>query len=386
MKLAIVSHTPHYRKDGIVGWGPTVREIDWLALLFDEVIHVAPLHPEQAPASALPYTSNNVIFRGVPLARSKAELLIRSPHYVRAILHAAAWGDVIHVRCPANISLVAIVMLAFLRSPSLRWIKYAGNWRPVQPETSSYRFQRWWLRRGFARSVVTVNGQWPGDPPHIRAFLNPSLNMDELRAGAESSSKKKLNEPVRLLYVGRLEEAKGVSRVLRIVQKLRQGETETTLDLVGDGAEFQKFRKLAEELGIGSAVTFHGWLPRSALPNLYQLAHFVILPSSSSEGWPKVLSDAMAYGAVPIAVVVSSIPQYLEKFGTGKTFPADDLQRFVEAVKSYLQNPQIWKEESERGVEAARQFTYESYLNEVSKLLPLEPSGHFLVNESTSSV
>ena len=57
MKLLIVSHTPHYQKgNAIVGWGPTIREIDYLAQVFDRVVHVAPLHPEAAPASSLPYT------------------------------------------------------------------------------------------------------------------------------------------------------------------------------------------------------------------------------------------------------------------------------------------------------------------------------------------
>ena len=42
MRLVIVSHTPHYRKDGaVVGWAATVREIDRLASIFEEVVHLA---------------------------------------------------------------------------------------------------------------------------------------------------------------------------------------------------------------------------------------------------------------------------------------------------------------------------------------------------------
>ena len=57
MRLLIVSHTPHYHAAGrLVGWGPTVRELDYLSELFDEVVHVAPVYGEAAPGSALPYT------------------------------------------------------------------------------------------------------------------------------------------------------------------------------------------------------------------------------------------------------------------------------------------------------------------------------------------
>jgi len=42
-KLVVISHTEHQlNKDGIiVGWAPTVNEINFLAGYFDEVVHVA---------------------------------------------------------------------------------------------------------------------------------------------------------------------------------------------------------------------------------------------------------------------------------------------------------------------------------------------------------
>ncbi|MFN0036635.1 MAG: capsular biosynthesis protein, partial [Saprospiraceae bacterium] len=66
MKLTIISHTEHYLRDGqVVGWGPTVREINHLLEVFEEIWHVAVLHPGQAPSSSLPYVSDKIHF--VPL-------------------------------------------------------------------------------------------------------------------------------------------------------------------------------------------------------------------------------------------------------------------------------------------------------------------------------
>ena len=41
MKLLIISHTEHYRNSlgAIVGWGPTLTEINFLATVFDEIYH-----------------------------------------------------------------------------------------------------------------------------------------------------------------------------------------------------------------------------------------------------------------------------------------------------------------------------------------------------------
>ncbi len=95
----------------------------------------------------------------------------------------------------------------------------------------------------------------------------------------------------------------------------------------------------------------------------------MVFPASSSEGWPKVLSEGMAYGIVPVAGDVSSIPQYLKTFRTGKTFAPDDTAGFVGAIIQYHENPRLWKEESERGVKEAGLFSYENYLMSVRRMI-----------------
>ncbi|RMH12405.1 MAG: capsular biosynthesis protein, partial [Gammaproteobacteria bacterium] len=53
MKLAIISHTEHYLRNGqIVGWGPTITEINHLTEIFEEIWHVAVFKEEPAPPSA----------------------------------------------------------------------------------------------------------------------------------------------------------------------------------------------------------------------------------------------------------------------------------------------------------------------------------------------
>ena len=372
MRLLIISHTPHYLKQNtIVGWGPTVREIDHLSQLFRKVVHIAPLHGGVAPASAAPYTSSNLQVHSIAPASSKLQLAFHLPGYIKAITQEARSADVIHVRCPANISAVAICLLPFLRKPAVRWLKYAGNWRPRENDSWGYGLQRWWLRHRFHRGFVTVNGDWPGDPGHIHPFLNPCLTNAELTEARELGTEKQLKEPVQILFVGRLEKAKGVQRSLNIVERLVREGIQVSLDLVGDGPQRAQFEQATAKLGISEFVKFHGWLPRTVLPTLYESAHFLLLPTSSSEGWPKVLGEAMAYGVVPVSTNVSSIPQYLRRFETGRTFEPQDLEGFVGAFRWYAAHPEIWKEESLRGMKAAVGFTYDAYVTQVRALMNL---------------
>jgi glycosyltransferase involved in cell wall biosynthesis len=377
MKLLVISHTPHYLKEGrFFGWGPTVRELDHLPEIFKRVIHLAPLHQEVAPASALPYQSTRLEFRPLPPAgggrlRDKLTILIRTPQYLYAILKALREVDAVHVRCPANISLLAIILLACVTRPRLRWVKYAGNWRPTTREAWSYTFQRWWLNKNLHRGVVTVNGQWPEQPKHVHSFLNPCLTDQELIEAGTAAAKKELGGPLRLLYAGRLETAKGVGRAIEVLHQLRQRGIAARLDIVGDGAERSAFEGLVAECELNQVVTFHGWLARAPLNRLFTGAHFSIFPAASSEGWPKVLSEGMAHGVVPVAGSVSSIPQYLSSFQTGRICAPDDVMAFVDALVWYAQHPERWQEESANGVQAAQLFSYSNYLQAVRTIFAL---------------
>jgi glycosyltransferase involved in cell wall biosynthesis len=214
-----------------------------------------------------------------------------------------------------------------------------------------------------------VNGSWPAQPGHVHSFLNPSLTTEEVAAAGSMAEGKRLVEPVRLVFVGRLERPKGVERCLEILQAAKEMGIRAELDLVGDGPERDEFVSIAARRGIADAVRFHGWLPRPALESIYGAAHFMVFPATSSEGWPKALSEAMAYGAVPLAGAISSIPQYLSEFQAGRAHPPLCVSEFASSIAWYMARPAEWARESARGVALAERFTYSSYLKRVRDLL-----------------
>jgi glycosyltransferase involved in cell wall biosynthesis len=145
---------------------------------------------------------------------------------------------------------------------------------------------------------------------------------------------------------------------------------DVSLDIIGDGSNRSRFEALVTE-DLSRRIRFRGWLPRTAIGPILMQAHFILLPSDSSEGWPKVLSEGMAYGVVPVASDVSSIPHYLRESGVGVTCNAYDIDGFAAAIIDYARHPERWRIESIRGLTAAKRFTYEVYLENVSRLLGL---------------
>ncbi|MBK8023992.1 MAG: glycosyltransferase [Chloroflexi bacterium] len=128
---------------------------------------------------------------------------------------------------------------------------------------------------------------------------------------------------------------------------------------------------LAGALGLSDCVTFHGWVARAEIAPFYSRAHLLLFPTSSSEGWPKVISEAMAYGVVPLAGAVSAIPQVLEQFKVGMAIPPGDVDAYAAAARAYLDDPARWTSESRRAMDAAARFTYRRFMQDVRRVLDL---------------
>ena len=372
MRLLIIGHTAHYiRKGQIVGWGPTVTEVDWMARLFDQVTHLACLHPGHGPESALGYQSNNVRFVGVPPTggkswRLRSGALGLGAVYTRTILGEIRQADLIQLRIPGPLGFFGLILTSLLTQKP-RWTKYAGNWVDKKGQTPLQKLQRLWLKQGFSRGPVTVNGYWPGHPTYIFNFINPSFSIEEARWTRQAVLNKHLTTPILLVYAGQLRREKGIATVLQVLKILIES-TEARLDLFGDGPDRADFEALSREMGLAGRVTFHGWVPHAKVKGFLAKAHFILLPSES-EGWPKVLSEGMVNGAIPLASRVSSIPQILEACQTGYTFTQGDSNGYAQVILDFINHPDRWQKMSKAGQEAALRFTYERYLVALDDML-----------------
>jgi glycosyltransferase involved in cell wall biosynthesis len=378
MRLLIISDTPHHvGSDGLpVGFGATVREYDQLATVFDEVVHIAPLSSGAAPANECAYASPRVRLRPIAPAGggglvAKLGVVRQIPRWVQVIRAELRDADAVHVRCPANVCLIALLVLALQRRPRIRWIQYAVDWSGTPGEALSYRAQRWLLRHNAGRALVTVNGSWPRQPSHVHTFDNPVLTSDELVAARAAASRKPGADPIRILFAGRFAPSKGPIRVVAIADRLRRRGVRFQLDLAGDGPERQTCEAFVSERALSDVVTFHGWLDRAALDRLYTDAHVFLLPSRG-EGFPRAAAEAMAHGVVPVLGDCSCVRQVLAEVGAGVALPPDDVDGLVDAI-SDLVDTSRWQQQSIAAVAAAPRFTYDRFLDAIRDLVLAPP-------------
>ena len=139
MKLVIISHTEHYKtnKGEIVGWGPTISEINHLAKDFEKIYHIAFLHTKKVPPSSLPYTASNIEFipltpMGGPSLIDKLRVLGNIPTVLKTVSAILDKVDVYQLRTPTGIGVFLIPHLTFCTKKK-GWYKYAGNWVQKKP-------------------------------------------------------------------------------------------------------------------------------------------------------------------------------------------------------------------------------------------------------------
>lgn len=99
-----------------------------------------------------------------------------------------------------------------------------------------------------------------------------------------------------LLYVGRIESVqKQTELLIEIWTSLYKEFPDWQFDIVGDGSVKQKLEQEAKEKRL-ERINFHGYCDPESF---YKKAKIFILPSSF-EGYGMVLTEALAYGVVPI--------------------------------------------------------------------------------------
>jgi glycosyltransferase involved in cell wall biosynthesis len=186
------------------------------------------------------------------------------------------------------------------------------------------------------KRTVTINGSWPKQLQHCLSFENPCLTNADLAEGSRIKQQKSIEGPLTLCFVGRMEAEKGVGRILDALQLLSQVEHNriATLHFVGDGKAINPYKWRAAEIPIN--IKFHGALSRNEVFEIYKASHAILMPTTASEGFPKVLAEAMAFGCIPMVSSISSIGQYIKHGDQGFLLNPITATSLVEQIRQLL--------------------------------------------------
>jgi len=186
--------------------------------------------------------------------------------------------------------------------------------------------------------------------PERRIHVIPHIMDDTFMREHDSN----FESPYRLLYVGYLEEHKGVDKLVPILNKLKsESSKDYELTIVGDGGLRSLIEKQISEYDITDAVTLSERVANEELPSIYA-AHDVFLhPSQWEEPLARVYLEAIGTKTPVITRDFGSIDEILGRAGATCDGTIDG---FVETISSHVESGRL-PEMSEAAASVSEDFT-----------------------------
>lgn len=194
--------------------------------------------------------------------------------------------------------------------------------------------------------------------PYFKRKINIIPNGVDLTVFNQKNQpiKKYKDGKINILYVGRLEERKGVDFLLSAWKILKAKNLR--LILVGDGPEKGKIKELIKTLNLKNVI-MEGYVPDKDLSSYYATADVFCSPAIKGESFGMVLLEAMASGVPIVAAANDGYKEILKEVGKECLAKTEDVNDLVFKLKRLIKDENLRKKLREWGRREAREYSWE---------------------------
>jgi Glycosyl transferases group 1 len=286
----------------------------------------------------------------------------------RILLREVRQAGAVHAPIPGDIGTVGMLLALALRKPL--FVRHCGNW--FRPKTTAESLWKWTMERlaGGDRVMLATGGAV--EPPSRRNIAIQWIFSSSMRQSEITSCYRIRERPssssLRLIIVCRQEVEKGTGLVIQSLPTIVQRFPLATLDVVGDGSALGLFRRMTADLQLADRVIFHRRVDHARVIELLKGAHLFCYPTAASEGFPKVVLEAMACGLPVVATRVSVLPQLIRR-GCGRIVEQASPKAIADAVTEIVTNEDRYLQMSASAVETAQEYSLERWRDTIASML-----------------
>jgi glycosyltransferase involved in cell wall biosynthesis len=164
--------------------------------------------------------------------------------------------------------------------------------------------------------------------------------------------------PNRILFVGGIEERKGLHVLIDAIAAIKQTIPAIKLHIVGGIRKASYYNDLLNQivnLGLQDSIVFKNHLSNSELMQEYSEAALFVLPSKE-ESLGVVLLEAMATGTPIVASNIGGIPDIIEDGQNGYLVNYGDSQAMASSIIKLLSDDKLRGEMGAKGKEMAKNY------------------------------
>lgn len=343
----------------------------YLSEIFTSTTLVVPCESESKTSGVTPLSGNNisVLSLSIPTGSGLKRKLSLTGWLFKngpTIWKSVRAADAVHAPIPGDVGTIGLVFALILRKRL--FVRHCGNW--LKPRTVAERCWKFGMEvLAGSRNAMLATGGGSDSPstrnPNIEWIFSTSLT--EAQVNSVQDRRTDFDKP-RIVVACRQEKLKGTDIVIRSFSRIAEVLPGAELIVAGDGSYLDQLKSIAKDCGLTEKVKFRGKLSQKEVVELLHSSDLFCFPTSASEGFPKVVIEALAAGLPVISTRVSVIPQLLER-GGGILMNSRDPKELADAVIDIFSDREKYAEMSRRAKETARGFTLENWRDRIDLFL-----------------
>lgn len=382
MKLLVHHHAvAHKNSDGIWIHSTMGKWINELALYFQNIGLLVHVTKNKIPKQDTCITNKNVILHSLGTPGIMWDKIQRTKRIRRVCHDLDNQYDSLLIRgiTPRQYLIwnnIKVLKKYFLLVGSPYYSIFFFNLRSLSVAYHWYmeRYRRIELRTMLKNGSLIVNAL------NMKQVANEVLNTDAVFVPTNTISEKqfstfkvrKIGNPIRILFCGRIEVKKGIIEAIKAVSLLRKAGHHVQLDLVGpvvDQKFHQEINVLINELNVQNHIIFRGRVPYGdELFDFYRKSDIFILPSYT-EGFPHVLWEAASSCCPVITTSVGGIPSFFKDRYHGVLIPPRDFEILADSIIELLSNNSLISEIVSNAYNLALEYTVEKCAKKLAEVI-----------------
>jgi glycosyltransferase involved in cell wall biosynthesis len=189
--------------------------------------------------------------------------------------------------------------------------------------------------------------------------LRNPITFESYALGAKSS----LRNDFVFIYVGQLEKHKGASFLVNTF--LNTAGLDANLYIVGNGAELNKIKKVAEN---DKRIKIFGRVGREQVASLFMEADAAIVPSLCYENSPTVIFESFYFGVPVLASNIEGIAELIREGENGLMFLAGNEDSLRQKLAWCVENKEKLNEMGKKTNESLRSLSDSEYIRRLIEL------------------
>ncbi len=164
-----------------------------------------------------------------------------------------------------------------------------------------------------------------------------------------------------ILYVGKLEEAKGIKYLLPAFKKVSEVIKGVKLVVIGDGPLRGGVERYSKDNNMEENIVTFGIVKHRDLPPYFRAVDLTVTPSITTKRWEEQIGmvniQSMACGTPVVSTRSGAIPEYVKHDETGILVPERDVDSLASAIKKLLEEGELRKKFGKN----ARKYVVENF-------------------------